>query len=53
MSESSESYEEPRVTVLGVLSDMTQKQGIYFDYGYAVSGSPTPPAPGTPGSGLS
>jgi hypothetical protein len=45
-----ETYEAPQITVLGEVTDLTQKGGIYFDYGHATEGSPTPPAPGSPGS---
>ena len=46
-----EGYEAPQITVLGEVTDLTQaKGGIYFDYGYATEGSPTPPAPGSPGT---
>lgn len=47
MSEEKEVYEEPTVTVLGEITDMTQgKYGIYQDLGYAQNGTPTYPPPG-------
>lgn len=46
MSTDNEVYEEPKVTVLGEVTDMTQKFGIYFDYGHPTQGSPTVPPPG-------
>ena len=47
---SKKSYESPKVAVLGEVTDMTQKYGIYFDYGYATEGKGTAPAPGSPGT---
>jgi hypothetical protein len=35
-----ETYEAPQVTVLGNVTDLTQKHGNMFDYGYATQGSP-------------
>ena len=46
-----ESYEAPRVTVLGDVTDMTQsKPGIFFDFPGSSEGSKTPPPPGAPGT---
>jgi hypothetical protein len=46
-----EEYEEPTVTVLGTVSDLTQgKPGIYFDFPGSSEGNKTPPKPGTPGT---
>jgi hypothetical protein len=42
----SETYETPSITVLGEITDMTQKYGIYFDYAYSAEGKGTIPAPG-------
>jgi hypothetical protein len=43
-------YESPTVTVLGEITDMTQKAGIYFDFPGAQGGAGNPPAPGAPGT---
>jgi hypothetical protein len=49
-----ETYEAPKITVLGDVTDMTQvKPGIYFDMPGSSEGNTTPPAPGTPGTGTS
>jgi hypothetical protein len=45
-----ETYQSPRITVLGDVADLTQKGGIYFDMPMASEGSATPPAPGAPGT---
>ncbi len=47
-------YESPRLTVLGSVTELTQqKPGIFFDAPGSPQGSGTPPAPGTPGTGTS
>jgi hypothetical protein len=43
-------YKTPKVTVLGEITDMTQKAGIFFDFPGAQGGAGTPPAPGAPGT---
>ncbi len=43
-------YESPKVSILGEVSDLTQKGGIYFDYGYSTEGSTTAPRVGSPGT---
>jgi hypothetical protein len=40
-----ERYEAPTVTVLGEVTEVTQKFGIYFDHN-ALQGSPTIPSAG-------
>jgi hypothetical protein len=46
-----ERYEEPKITVLGDITDMTQaKPGIFFDFPGSSEGSKTPPTPGAPGT---
>jgi hypothetical protein len=45
-----ETYEAPEITVLGEITDLTQKHGIYLDYGFATQGKGTPPPPGSPGT---
>jgi hypothetical protein len=46
VTDDKEVYEEPTVTVLGEITDMTQKHGPYFDYGFATEGQSTVPPPG-------
>lgn len=47
-------YETPRLSVLGSVTDLTlAKPGIFFDFAGSLEGNDQPPAPGTPGSGLS
>lgn len=46
----SSQYEPPKVKVLGTVTDLTQKSGIYFDYGHATEGQKTPPPVGSPGT---
>jgi len=41
-----EVYEAPHVEVLGEVTDLTQKFGIYFDFGHATQGQATQPGPG-------
>jgi hypothetical protein len=49
-----ETYEAPRITVLGDITDMTQaKPGFFFDFPGASEGSTTIPSPGSPGTGTS
>jgi hypothetical protein len=49
-----ETYEAPRITVLGDITDMTQaKPGFFFDFGNASEGSKTSPPGGSPGTGTS
>lgn len=52
---SDETYESPKVTVLGDVTDMTlggrSKPGIYFDVPYSGEGNAAPPPPGAPGTG--
>jgi hypothetical protein len=46
-----ETYEAPRITVLGDITDMTQaKPGIFFDFPGSAEGASTAPPPGTPGT---
>jgi hypothetical protein len=45
-----ETYETPQITVLGEVTDMTQKGGIFFDFPGAAEGKGTPPPPGAPGT---
>jgi hypothetical protein len=48
---SDQSYEAPKITVLGDITDMTQaKPGIFFDFPGSAEGSSTPPTPGAPGT---
>jgi hypothetical protein len=46
------SYESPEVEVLGEVSDMTQKFGVYFDYGFATQGKGGSPTSGPGGAGV-
>ena len=49
-----ETYEAPKLTILGDVTDMTQaKPGLYFDFPGSAEGNTTPPSPGTPGTGTS
>jgi hypothetical protein len=43
-------YASPKITVLGEITDMTQKAGIFFDFPGAQGGAGNPPAPGAPGT---
>ncbi|MDQ6838182.1 MAG: lasso RiPP family leader peptide-containing protein [Actinomycetota bacterium] len=43
-------YEAPEITVIGSLGEVTQKAGIFFDFGFSTQGRNTPPPPGSPGT---
>jgi hypothetical protein len=46
-----ETYEAPQITVLGQVTDLTQKGGAYFDYGHATEGNASGPIYGPGGAG--
>lgn len=46
-----ETYEAPKITVLGEVTDMTQaKPGIFFDFPGSAEGNKVPPNAGSPGT---
>ncbi len=43
-------YEPPTVKILGTVTDLTQKGGIYFDFPGSTEGKGSTPPPGAPGT---